>query len=129
MNPWAADVPIDESTYLSSHNSAASAAHGFIYYNQDQSILWQLNYGVRHLQLDSLLRNGTFYSVHGTWSETKLIRGGTNPEALGTVLDQIRRWLTHHTDEVIFLTSSTRRAPGPARSSVATSSPGRRSRT
>ena len=98
------DAPLDRVCQLAAHNAHCSAAQGWIFwYQQNLTILEQLDYGARLLQLDVREQNGQLFLTHGSWSQSIAQRGGLTPEPLAAIIDQIADWLAVHTKEVLVL--------------------------
>ena len=96
--------PLDEVCMLCSHNAHATSAQGWVFwYQQTMTILEQLDYGARKLQLDVREEDARLFLTHGTYSQSVGQRGGTPPELLVAVIDQIHGWLRAHPEEVIVL--------------------------
>jgi len=96
--------PIDQVCMLRAHNSHVNTEQGWVFwYQQNMSILKQLDYGVRSINLDVREENGQLLLVHGSVSQSTAARAGVPPEPLGPTLNAIHSWLQAHPDEVIYL--------------------------
>lgn len=99
------NAPLDEVCQLASHNAHSTTAQGWrFWYNQTMSVIEQLDYGARLLQLDVLEHtDGLVYLVHGSYRESVLQRNGSAPELLSPQLLAIYFWLVANPKEVVFL--------------------------
>ena len=94
----------DRNTYLASHNAHCNPPSGWTVWNQDLSVISQLDYGARCLQLDTQVNNGVIHLVHGSWTATLAQRlPGTTPQTLHNLLGQIEVWMSAHPREVLTL--------------------------
>lgn len=99
------NAPLDEICQLAAHNAHASRDQGWIvWYQQTMSVVEQLDYGARLLQLDVLDHtDGRVYLVHGSYTASIAQRGGLPPQLLGPQLDAIHAWLVQNPKEVVFI--------------------------
>lgn len=96
-HPELCDRPLDEVTFATTHNSAASTAAGFaqINANQTRDLRQQLDDGIRGMMLDVTLFEGESWLCHGPCGLGK-IRHTDALEIIGGFFDE-------HPDEVLFI--------------------------
>lgn len=96
--------PLDQVCLLGSHNSHVNSDQGWVFWiQQNWSILKQLDYGVRSINIDVRHENGQFLMVHGSLSASIAARAGAYPLPVDAELHAIRNWLLAHPQEVIFI--------------------------
>lgn len=89
--------------FLMAHNAAASKANGFVYFQQELSITELLNMGVRGLNLDVRLDNGTVFLVHGSMNETRAQMAGASPPPALSAFSEVAAWLAAHPSETVLI--------------------------
>jgi hypothetical protein len=119
-----ADEPINKVTWLASHNAFANTNQGFnsaLYTNHVFSITDQLNWGVRHLELDPHYY-GSAPLFFGRTDENRLCHAsnsfacavpGYGQRLLGFALDEIDTWLAENPGEVVVVKLNDKNANGP----------------
>ncbi len=115
------DEPINKVTWLGSHNAFANAHQGFnspLYTNHVFSITDQLNWGVRHLELDphyygatNILRSDANRLCHASSTFYCLVPG-YGQRLLGFALKEIDTWLAANPGEVVVVKLNDKNANG-----------------
>nr|MCU0228415.1 hypothetical protein [Bryobacterales bacterium] len=115
------DEPINKVTWLGSHNAFANSNQGFnspLYTNHVYSITDQLNWGVRHLELDphyygasSPLRSNADRLCHASTTIACLLPG-YGQRLLGFALNEINTWLAANPGEVVVIKLNDKNANG-----------------
>ncbi|MCW5966198.1 MAG: hypothetical protein KIT83_19325 [Bryobacterales bacterium] len=115
------DEPINKITWLGSHNAFSNTNQGFnspLYTNHVYSITDQLNWGVRHLELDphyfgatNILRSDANRLCHASSTVACLVPG-YGQRLLGFALKEIDTWLASNPGEVVVVKLNDKNANG-----------------
>ncbi len=97
-------TPYCDATFLTTHNSFANAADGWVWYQQKDSIQSQLDAGVRAFMIDIWLEtiggNTDLYLLHGGW-KLDWLRPKFQFRTLDDFMRQITDWLAQNPQEVV----------------------------